>query len=131
MFCGVPALVTTPRDWLGQSIAVGLAALSMLEYRKASRFQLDDQSAANRRDLDRARPRGLRREGAARALRAAGEALARGAVAGGAGGRARRHWRAGGAAQDARAAALALALRARSEKLRSDDQRVEGAARPA
>ena len=42
-----------------------------------------------------------------------------------------RRRRAGGAAEDARAADLALALRARRHRLRRDDQRVEGAARRA
>ena len=45
--------------------------------------------------------------------------------------RAGRHRRAGGAAQDARAADLALDLCARRDPLRPDDQRVEGPARHA
>ena len=59
------------------------------------------------------------------------EALARRPVARRAGGRARHRRRAAGAAQDACAAALALALSARSHPLRPDEQRVEGAARDA
>src|SRR5262249_62350004 len=73
--------------------------------------------------------RGLRRKDAARALCAAGQALAGGALAGATDAGARVHRRAGGTAQHARAAALALALRPRRARLRRDDERVEGSAR--
>src|SRR5499427_6780248 len=91
----------------------------------------DDRTAANHPALldAAARPvHGLRRKDAARALCAAGQALAGGALARATGGGARRDRRAGGPAQDARAADLALALRARRAPLRRDDQRIEGAA---
>src|SRR5262252_3662065 len=94
----------------------------------------DDRTAANHPALlDAARRgvRGLRRKDAARALCAAGQALAGGALAGATDAGARVHRRAGGTAQDARAAALALALRPRRARLRRDDQRVEGPARGA
>src|SRR5262249_60170327 len=74
----------------------------------------DGRTAANHPALlDAARRgvRGLRRKDAARALCAAGQALAGGALAGATDAGARVHRRAGGTTQDARAAALALALR--------------------
>ena len=79
--------------------------------------------------VETAAPSRLHREGPARAIRAAGAAVARRHVARGARHGARRDRGAAGPAQDARAAALALALRPRRDELRRDDQRVEGAAR--
>ena len=73
----------------------------------------------------------LRREDAARALRPAGDAVAGRAHARRAGRRAWRGRRSRAAAQDARAAALALDLCARCARLRRHDQRVEGIARGA
>src|ERR1700745_1579826 len=104
----------------------------MLERCKA--FQHDGATASNRSpvlDADRRGVHGLRRKDAARALRAAGQALAGGVLARAPDAGARLDRRAGGGAQDARAADLALALRARRARLRRDDQRVEGAARAA
>src|SRR5262245_908754 len=80
---------------------------------------------------DVARNRTPARKDAARTLRGAGETLARGPHAGGARGGIRLGRGAGSPAQDARAAALALALRARRTELRCDEQCVEGAAREA
>src|SRR5262250_3075212 len=101
----------------------------MLESREA--FQPDGRTASNQPPvLDAARPgvHGLRRKDAARALCAPGQALAGGPLARATDRGARRDRRAGGPAQDARAADLALALRARRAALRRDDERIEGAA---
>src|SRR6266540_3083881 len=89
----------------------------MVERREAGSFRCDDRTAPNHRHvLDGARRggvHGVRGKDAARALCAAGQALARGALACAADGSARIHRRAGGTAENARAADLALALRAR------------------
>src|SRR6516225_11134348 len=101
----------------------------MLERREA--VQHDGRTASNYSPvLDAARRgvHGLRRKGAARALCAAGQALVGGILAGATDGGVRLDRRAGGPAQDARAADLALALRARRARLRRDDERVEGPA---
>ena len=71
----------------------------------------------------------LRREDAARALRGARQAVADRALARRTRRCARHAWRAGGPAQDARAAALALDLFPRADLVCRHEQRVEGTTR--
>ncbi len=87
---------------------------------------VDDRTASNPFSQAAAGDRGLRRKDAARALCAAGKALAGGVVARATGGRARHHRRARGAGQNARAADSALARCARRRPFRRDDTEMVG-----
>src|SRR5262249_60836800 len=98
----------------------------MLERRKAWSYRYDGRTAPNHRHALDAAHRGvlgLRGKDAARALRAAGQALAGGALARATGRSACVHRRARATAQNARAADLALALPARVTRPLTDEQR--------